>query len=76
MEMERAFLRLQAGSLTEEYILRRAQAFDRRRERQSANRRAAKGLLGVVLATAAQLPTSTPTFLKAANFFREPAYQA
>ena len=74
--MGSAFLTLRTGYLTEEYILRGAQAFDRRRERQSANRRAAKELLGVVLATAAQLPTSMRTFLKAANFFREPARQA
>ena len=32
--------------------------------------------LGVVLATAAQPPASMRTFLKAANFFREPAHQA
>jgi hypothetical protein len=70
-----AFLTLRTGYLTEEYILRGAQAFDRRRERQSANRRAAKELLGVVLATAAQLPASMRTVLKAANFFREPAHQ-
>lgn len=36
------FLTLRTGYLTEGYMLRRAQAFDRRRERQSANRRAAK----------------------------------
>lgn len=53
-----------------------AEAFDRRRERQSANRHAAKDLLGVVLATTAQLPASIRTFLKAANFFCEPAHQA
>jgi hypothetical protein len=40
------------------------------------NRRAAKELLGVVLATAAQLPASMRTFLKATNFFREPVQQA
>ena len=74
--MGSAFLTLRTGYLTEEYILRGAQAFDRRRERQSANRRAAKELLGVVLATAAQLPASMRTFLKAANLFREPAHQA
>jgi len=74
--MGSAFLTLRTGYLTEEYILRGAEAFDRRRERQSANRRAAKGLLGVVLATAAQLPASMRTFLKAANLFREPAHQA
>lgn len=74
--MGSAFLTLRTGYLTEEYILRGAQAFDRRRERQSANRRAAKELLGVVLATAAQLPASMRTLLKAANFFREPAHQA
>jgi hypothetical protein len=74
--MGSAFLTLRTGYLTEEYILRGAQAFDRRRERQSANRRAAKELLGVVLATAAQLPASMRTFLKAANFFREPVHQA
>lgn len=71
-----AFLTLRTGYLTEEYILRGAQAFDRRRERQSANRRAAKELLGVVLATAAQLPASMRTVLKAVNLFREPAHQA
>ena len=74
--MGSAFLTLRTGYLTEEYILRGAEAFDRRRERQSANRRAAKDLLGVVLATAAQLPASMRTFLKAANFFREPVHQA
>lgn len=74
--MGSAFLTLRTGYLTEEYILRGAQAFDRRRERQSANRRAAKDLLGVILATAAQLPASMRTFLKAANFFREPVQQA
>jgi len=70
-----AFLTLRTGYLTEEYILRGAQAFDRRRERQSANRRAAKELLGVVLTTAAQLPASMRTVLKAVNLFREPAHQ-
>ncbi len=60
-----AFLTLRTGYLTEEYILRRAQAFDRWRERQSANRRAAKELLGVVRATVAQLPASMRTLLKA-----------
>jgi hypothetical protein len=40
--MESAFLTLQTGYLTEEYILRGAQALDRHRERQLANRRAAK----------------------------------
>ena len=74
--MGSAFLTLRTGYLTEEYILRGAQAFDRRRERQSANRRAAKELLGVILTTAAQLPASMRTLLKAANFFREPAHQA
>ncbi|HSA85904.1 MAG TPA: DUF697 domain-containing protein [Nitrospira sp.] len=74
--MGSAFLTLRTGYLTEEYILRGAQAFDRRRERQSANRRAAKELLGVVLTTAAQLPASMRTFLKAVNLFREPAHQA
>lgn len=73
--MGSAFLTLRTGYLTEEYILRGAQAFDRRRERQSANRRAAKELLGVVLATAAQLPASMRTLLKAVNLFREPVHQ-
>lgn len=59
----------------EEYILRGAEAFDRRRERQSANRRATKELLGVILATASQLPASMRTLLKAVNLFREPAHQ-
>jgi hypothetical protein len=42
--MESAFLGLRTGylTLTEESILCGAQAFDHRRERQSANRRAAK----------------------------------
>ncbi|HEY5932740.1 MAG TPA: DUF697 domain-containing protein [Nitrospira sp.] len=74
--MGSAFLTLRTGYLTEEYILRGAQAFDRRRERRSANRRAAKELLGVVLATASQLPASMRTLLKAVNLFREPAHQA
>ncbi|MFY4728651.1 DUF697 domain-containing protein [Nitrospira sp. BLG_2] len=74
--MGSAFLTLRTGYLTEEYILRGAQAFDRRRERKSANRRAAKDLLGVVLATAAQLPASMRTLLKAANLFREPVHQS
>ncbi len=74
--MGSAFLTLRTGYLTEEYILRGAQAFDRRRERKSANRRAAKELLGVVLATAAQLPASMRTLLKAVNLFREPVHQA
>jgi len=73
--MGSAFLTLRTGYLTEEYILRGAQAYDRRRERQSANRRAAKELLGVVLATASQLPASMRTLLKAVNLFREPAHQ-
>jgi len=74
--MGSAFLTLRIGYLTEEYILGGAQAFDRRRECQSANRHKAKELLGIILATAAQLPTSMRTLLKAANFFREPAHQA
>ena len=74
--MGSAFLTLRTGYLTEEYILRGAQAFDRRRERQSANRRAAKELFGVILATASQLPASMRTFLKAVNLFREPVHQA
>lgn len=74
--MGSAFLTLRTGYLTEEYILRGAQAFDRRRERKSANRRAAKELLGVVLATAAQLPASMRTLLKAVNLFREPVHQS
>jgi len=65
-----------AGYLTEEFILRGAQVFDRRRERQSANRRAAKELLSIILATATQLPTSMRTLLKAVNLFREPVHQA
>lgn len=40
--MGSAFLTLRTGYLTEEYILQGAHAFDRGRERQSANRRAAK----------------------------------
>lgn len=67
---------LRTGYLTEEYILRGVQAFDRRRERQSANRRAAKELPGVILATVSQLPASMRTLLKAVNLFREPAHQA
>ena len=67
---------LRTGYLTKEYILCGAQAFDRRRERQSANRRAAKELLGVVRATVAQLPASMRTLLKAVNLFRKPAHQA
>jgi hypothetical protein len=63
------------GYLTEKYILWGARTFDCRRERQPANRRAAKELLGVVLAIAAQLPASMRTLLKAMNFFREPAHQ-
>lgn len=54
-------------------LLRGAPAFDGRQERQSANRRAAKELLGIVLATAGQLPPSMRTFLKAVDLFREPA---
>jgi hypothetical protein len=73
---ESAFLTVWAGPLTKEYLLRRAQAFDRRRERQSANRRTVKELLSVVLATEAQLPTSMRTLLKAVNLFREPVHQA
>ena len=36
----------------------------------------AKELLGVILATATQLPASRHTLLKAVNLFREPAHQA
>jgi hypothetical protein len=62
------------GYLTEEYILRGAQAFNRRRERQSASRRVARELLGVVLATASQLPASLRTLLKAENLLRKPVH--
>lgn len=74
--MGSAFLTLRTGYLAEEYILRGAEAFDRRRERKSATRRAAKELLGVVLSTAARLPTSMRTVLRAMNLFKEPVPQA
>ncbi|MFO0775421.1 MAG: DUF697 domain-containing protein [Nitrospiraceae bacterium] len=73
--MGSAFLTLRTGYLAEEYILRGAEAFDRRRERKSASRRAAKDLLGVVVSTAAQLPASMRTILKAVNVFRDPVPQ-
>lgn len=73
--MGSAFLTLRTGYLTEEYILRGADAFDRRRERKSATRRAAKELFGVVLSTAARLPTSMRTVLRAMNLFKDPVPQ-
>lgn len=73
--MGSAFLRVRTGYLTEEYILCGAQAFDRQQKRQPANRHAAKELLGVILATASQLPASMRILLKAVNLFREPDHQ-
>lgn len=73
--MGSAFLTLRTGYLAEEFILRGSEAFDRRRERKSATRRAARELVGVVLSTAAQLPASMRTLLRALNGFKEPASQ-
>lgn len=39
-------------------------------------RRAAKALIGVVLATDSQLPASMPTLPKTVNLFCKPAHQA
>lgn len=73
--MGSAFLTLRTGYLAEEYIMRGAGEFDRGRERRSANKRAARELLGVVAGAVANLPSSMRTLLRTVKLFKEPARQ-